>query len=385
MKFVIPAMALLMLISLPAGAQAKKKRAKAKAKPVVAEPKESDKFMEMLDNTQKLFVIDSAAVGRSKEAAAIPLSKDMGEVVEYNKVFADKPLPGVYLYMNGFGNKCFYAVSDTTGVSKVFSREKLNGKWQQPHQIKGLSDDLRFINYPFMKSDGETFYFSAKLAEGLGGYDIYVSKYDSEEDRFLQAENLGLPYNSYDDDYLYEEDDVNGFAWFASTRRQPDGQACVYTIKTADKRANYDADDYDEHELIALAKLTRIRSTWATPEQREAAMRQFRGIRHVAADGGQATGDGMFFVDDELGYDSADSFTTPEGKKLFGTLRALEAKRDALAGQLDAKRKEYHAADSKRRPALRSEILKGEDDMASLLAQIRTTANGIRRAEQPKK
>ena len=54
-----------------------------------------------------------------------------------------------------------------------------------------------------MTSDGETLYFAAMSEEGLGGYDIYVTRFDSDEGTFLEAENVGLPYNSFSDDSLF--------------------------------------------------------------------------------------------------------------------------------------------------------------------------------------
>lgn len=384
MKIKVSALALLIAISLPANAQTKKRRISAKAKPVVTVQKESEKFEEMLDNTQRLFVIDSTVVGKPDAATAIPLAKDMGEVILYNKVFSDKSLPGTYLYMNGFGNKCFYAESDTLGNSRLYCREKLNGKWEKPRQIKGLADDLKYINYPFMKSDGETFYFSAISEEGLGGYDIYVARYDSEDDTFLQAENLGLPYNSYDDDYMYEEDDINGFVWFSSTRNQPEGKACVYTIKSAEKRTNYDADDYDEKELKALAKLSRIRDTWTTPEQRDAAMNKLRSIKAVAHATG-SKGNLSFVVDDELTYNDAESFSSAESRQLYKSLLALEQKKDDLYATLDSKRMELRTRDKQGKSALRAEIAKYEADYDRLLDELKNTANKLRAAEQKKK
>ena len=74
MKVKVSALALLMAISLPANAQTKKRHITAKAKPVVTIQKESEKFEEMLDNTQRLFVIDSTVVGKSDATTAIPVS-----------------------------------------------------------------------------------------------------------------------------------------------------------------------------------------------------------------------------------------------------------------------------------------------------------------------
>ena len=44
---------------------------------------------------------------------------------------------------------------------------------------------MKHINYPFMTSDGETFFFAAKADDGLGGYDIFMTRYDPDEGKFF--------------------------------------------------------------------------------------------------------------------------------------------------------------------------------------------------------
>ena len=59
-------------------------------------------FDEMMDNTQKLFVIDSIVIDKAAALTAIPQSNDLGKTMACNAYFNDQSLPGVYLYVNGF-------------------------------------------------------------------------------------------------------------------------------------------------------------------------------------------------------------------------------------------------------------------------------------------
>lgn len=91
----------------------------------------------------------------------------------------------------GFGGKDLY--KSTRGA---------DGKWGTP---VNLGPD---INTPFdedgptLTADGSELYFSSKGHNSMGGYDIFVSKFDG--DKFGKAENMGYPINSMSDDiYLF--------------------------------------------------------------------------------------------------------------------------------------------------------------------------------------
>ena len=66
-------------------------------------------YESMLPNTQKLFIIDSTVVDRNRLSDAIPLPKDYGQILPYDKFFNTKKGTDTYVYVNGFGNKCFYS------------------------------------------------------------------------------------------------------------------------------------------------------------------------------------------------------------------------------------------------------------------------------------
>ena len=104
----------------------------------VRKPKPSDKtknteasisgmiYEEMLPNTQKLFIIDSIVVDHSQLSNAIPLPADYGQILPYDEFFNTKKGDSTYVYINGFGNKCFYSEKSSDNTYKLFTRDKLN-------------------------------------------------------------------------------------------------------------------------------------------------------------------------------------------------------------------------------------------------------------------
>ena len=231
-----------------------------------------------------------------------------------------------------------------------------------------------------MTSDGETFFFAAKSDEGLGGYDIYMTRYDSDEGKFLEAENVGLPYNSHDDDFLFVEDDIHDFAWFATTRRQGDGKVCVYTIKTSKKRENYVAEAYNEDELKQLAMLSHIRDTWKSPKQRDDAMKQLEAIRTVAGSNSYSV-ESAFIVNDELAYNDATSFKSAESRSLYAQLMAEQAKLKQLNAAIDGQRVQYRNANGASKAQLAKSIQTNEKIKEKTIDKVRDLTLKIRKLE----
>lgn len=71
----------------------------------------------------------------------------------------------------------------------------------------GLTGD---VNYPYVMPDGVTIYFAAKDYDSLGGYDLFVSRYNMNNDTYLAPERLNMPFNSMYNDYLMVVDEEKG-------------------------------------------------------------------------------------------------------------------------------------------------------------------------------
>lgn len=337
-------------------------------------------FDEMLPNTQRLFIIDSIVVDQSQVLASIPLPKDYGAIVPYNQFFENRPKEDTYVFVNGFGNRCYYALNDTTGTSRFFSCEKVGGEWSQPKEFKSLGEGLTHINYPFMGADGTSLYFAAKSKEGLGGYDIYLTTYDADEGTFLEAENVGLPVNSTSDDFLYVTDDTDSLAWFATTRNQPEGKVCVYTFVPSATRQNYDVAEYSAAKMHGLATISRIRDTWPTPELRQQAVNRLEALRKRAVDTDSEERI-YFIVDDKTIYHHLDDFRSPADRQAFVSLQKKKHTAEKNASELETMRETYHAANNSERRRMSERIRRAERDLNTLTETIATEEKQIRKNE----
>ena len=339
-------------------------------------------FEDMLPNTQKVFVIDSTIVDKDNVLSAIPLPKAYGEFADYDAFFGKKTGNKSYVFVNGFGNRCYYTELGTDSVSRLYMRDRLGDKWGEPVAIKEINDMFTDISYPYMASDGQTLYFAGRSAsEGLGKRDIYMAKYDADEGAFMQAENLGLPFNSSADDYVYIVADADRMAWFATTRRQPAGKACVYAFVPAEQRKNYSEDELSRGKLLSLANLTRIRETWPTPEIRDKAMARLSQLRNKAAASKSGVDNIEFIVNDNTTYTSISQFRSDETRKAF--LDIIRQKNDlaSTTGKLDKLRTQYHGATVAEKTSLARQIAALEDKAATARIGISQSEKSLRRKE----
>lgn len=361
----------------------------------VRKPKPSDKtknteasisgmiYEEMLPNTQKLFIIDSIVVDHSQLSNAIPLPTDYGQILPYDEFFNTKKGDSTYVYINGFGNKCFYSEKSSDNTYKLFTRDKLNNsQWSAPQPVEGLDIPFTEINYPYMTADGTTLYFAAKSEDGLGGYDIYVTSYDPESGKFLKAENVGLPFNSNKDDFLYVEDDTDGLAWFASNRRQPEGKVCIYTITLSATRQNYNSD-IDETTLRNYAAITSIKDTWSSEESRQKAMEKLQKARaRMNVDKEKDNGSHInFVINDEVEYTDLNNFSSDKNRQLYQSILKKEQQLNDVKGQLEQLRLKYHSAAKSERDKLSVQILNAEKEQESLKQTIKNETNSLRKSE----
>ncbi len=338
--------ALALAVSTTMSAQTKAK-ATAKKRPAntanVMSAKTKAIYNDMLENTQRIFFVDSMVIDKDSVLNAIYLPTTYGKYIKYDDFFNTTGNDGAYVYVNGFQNKCFYTELGTDSISRLFTRDRIGGKWGEPHEIDELNSKFKDISYPFMSSDGVTLYFSGISDDGLGKRDIYLSKYDADEGKFLNAENIGLPFNSQADDFIFVEADADSLAWFATTRRQTDGKACVYTFVPPATRTNYDADEMPESRLHNYAAITRIRETWPTPEIRQQMMQHIERVKERL--GRNAESRRMaFVVNDKTTYHDISQFASAETRNLYQQIVRMQESTEKLADDIEAARKKYHAS-----------------------------------------
>jgi hypothetical protein len=361
---------LAILLSLPMVAQKRKRNTKPKPAPVVEEPQEDPRITNMREMTQQIIIVDSIVVNKDQFLASIRLSSECGQLMNTGAFFRNQ-LQGT-LYLNEMGNKVYFSQPDGH-QQQLYTADKLGNEWSKPQPLQGLSEGIDEASYPFMLTDGLTFYFAGKGEESIGGYDIFMTRYDSRSGSFLKPENIGMPFNSEANDYMYAIDEANRIGYFVSDRRQPEGKVCIYIFIPSDTRKTYDNSKYTEEQIRNFADIASIADTWGNGTERKAALDRIKSKYATHDVPGQlvSTGDAA----------SAVEFHSKEANSLYQKLLKEQNALDIVNSSLDMLRQKYHKANASERNRMKSEILKLEEQALQLNASVKQLTKATRNAE----
>ena len=361
---------LAILLSLPMAAQKRKRNTRPKPAPVVEEPQEDPRITNMREMTQQIIIVDSIVVNKDQFLASIRLSSECGQLMNTGAFFRNQ-LQGT-LYLNEMGNKVYFSQPDGH-QQQLYTADKLGNEWSKPQPLQGLSEGIDEASYPFMLTDGLTFYFAGKGEESIGGYDIFMTRYDSRSGSFLKPENIGMPFNSEANDYMYAIDEANRIGYFVSDRRQPEGKVCIYIFIPSDTRKTYDNSKYTEEQIRNFADIASIADTWGNGTERKAALDRIKSKYATHDIPGQlvSTGDAA----------SAVEFHSKEANSLYQKLLKEQNALDIVNSNLDMLRQKYHKANASERNRMKSEILKLEEQALQLNTSVKQLTKATRNAE----
>ena len=371
---------------LPLSVCAQKKKRRSVKKPVVEVPVEDPRITNMREMTQKIVIIDSIVVPKQEILSVIRLSQETGSITSCEQFFGKRD-EGM-LFLNEMGNKIYFSQPDDSLRLQLFTSDKLGGQWSRAQAVKGISEGISEASFPFMLTDGTTFYFAGKGAESIGGYDIFFTRYDAHSSSFLRPENIGMPFNSEANDYMFAIDEFNRIGYFVSDRRQPEGMVCVYVFIPSESRTTYDPAIYTEQQIRDFADIARIADTWGNGAERKAALARWKSIdskthskKGLGAKGQKANEESLLIINDALTYSSVNDFRSPEAKSLYKQLVEARQQLGMLESELDKTRQYYAKANTAERNTLREEIISAEQDVLRLNAQIKKLEKEARNAE----
>ena len=324
--------ALLLLALLPT-TMAAQRRGKAAKNVKVEEPEEDPRITQMRAATQKVMFIDSMVVDKLDFMSHIPLSPHIGKLTQEG---------GMGTFTNEMGDHRL----TTTADSAIASTDFIGNRWTTPQDIAGIGTAA--AANPFLMPDGITLYFAQKGEKSIGGYDIFVTRYDSEKGIFLKPENLGMPFASEADDLFYAIDEFNQLGYFVTDRRQPRGKVCIYVFIPNERRQTYATEAYSEEQMKALAGISSIADTWTSKQARNEAKER---LAQAMAGKGRKTTDAT-----------------------GGATTELDNMRHELSVQtaaLNIMRQQYASAGEEERATLRIKILGAEQQLEQLQLDIR--------------
>lgn len=374
---------LLILLALGASAQ-RKRRVKTPPPPTpeeLAEMARQENYERKLQVTERVTFIDSMLLKKEEVMDMLYLGNENGSVASYAKFFnvKEKDTLDCTLFRSQLGDKIIYAQPDTAAVLHLYASEMIGQKWCEPVLLPGLEDTVSH-NYPFMLADGTTLYYASKSEEGLGGYDIYMTRWDSDTQRFFKPENIGMPFNSAANDYLYLVDEFNQLGWFVTDRGQGGDTVCVYCFIPNETRRIYDTSTMGRDTLVALANINSIRDTWTDQERVKDALNRLDILRTKSKKSAQSQF--HFIVNDRITYTNLSQFRNEESRKLANKWLKLVDERNKASERLEELRKQYSVSRPEKKAELAASILALEQKYEKLITDVRSMEKEIRIFEQ---
>lgn len=380
--------ALLMMLPLSMDAQRKRGTSKTKAKPkpkvTIVDTEFDERLEDMRGSTQKVMFVDSVVVSKSSLLKSLNIPDEAGSVQPYNDFFNATDQPNAVVYVNQLRNKCVFS-KFTDGGWDLYSSEMIGGKWSNAVPLKGLDvigDDVD-INWPFLLTDGMTLYFAAKGDDSIGGYDIFMTRYDASTDSYMKPENIGMPFNSTANDYFFIVDEYDGVGWFATDRNQSEDKVCIYSFVLNAVRENYNVEEYSPEQLLQLSELHSISQTWTDLHSRKKALdllseiskRKFARI---------AKTDFVFVINDKHTYTSLKDFRSQDAAARYMQLKELIDKKAKLDSSMEQARAAYPTASPSQKEQLKTQLLAAERQSEKYEREINELTKSVRLLESSK-
>lgn len=146
-----------------------------------------------------------------------------------------------------------------------FSKLGENSRWGVPKNLGEIINTSGDEMSPFIHFDGKTLYFSSDGLPGMGGFDIYLSRLNSDSS-WTTPKNLGYPINTFSDEtglviesgglkayFSSKRDDKNGknIFWFNLPESSRPNPVAYLKGKVSDKESGQNL--VADYELINLS------------------------------------------------------------------------------------------------------------------------------------
>lgn len=359
-------------------ALAKKKQPTEEAEKVLEKSKTN---FRMLKGVEEVCVIDSFVVDKANFLSAYKMSEESGKLYTFNDYFKTEGNHPGTVYQTELGNKVYYSEAGKNERLDIFSQNKLIDEWSKGVTLPGSINESGNTNYPFVMADGVTIYYASDGESSIGGYDIFVTRYNTNTDTYLTPENVGMPFNSPYNDYMYVLDEFNELGWFASDRYQPEGKVCIYVFIPNSSKQIYNYEAMPPKEIIALAQLHSLSDTWKNKQAVEDAKQRLEAIiNHKPQE--RKVSDFDFIIDDQRTYHQLSDFRSPQAKELFRKYQQLESACNQQEGKLEALRQTYAKASKEEKAKMAPSMLDLEKRIQQMGGELNAQAIEVRNTEK---
>lgn len=338
----------------------------------------------MVCNCEMVCFIDSFVVDEKDFLSTYKMGADAGRVATCAEYFDDAELLG-HINETERGMDIFFSDEndDDEPQLKLFRRSKVGNDWGKVMPVEGI-DTKGNDDYPYLLADGVTLYFASDGQGSIGGYDIFVSRMNTETGRFYRPENIGMPFNSTANDYMMAINEVANLGWFATDRNQPEGKVCVYVFVPNNNSRRVNVNEIGYERALAIANLSSIADTQVDGDVVRNARRQMTMLIY-AQDAADKSGDFLFVIDDFNSYKTIGDFKSNAARELFQEWQKEVENHENDIRRLDDYRDEYASASVTEKEKMRDVILELENKIENDAIALKLKEYEVRRLEQEEK
>lgn len=338
---------------------------------------------DMLRGTERVIFVDSFKVARKNALATIKLSAEAGQWIPTSSVSGQLPTRyaeiGQATYINELKDRMFYAAADTVRHPKrIYTAYRQGNAWSTPQRLEGTAEEWTDQDNPFVMPDGVTLYFAAQGEESLGGYDLFVTRYNTETKQFLKAENLGMPFNSTANDYMLAIDETLNLGWLVTDRFQKPDTVCVYVFVPSESREVYELNDNTFDKVLRVARLSSISATQYDRKAVKAAKQRLQNAFERSS--GSNVGGSFYVINDNTVYTSLAQFRSDAARRIAEQSDVVKRQIDELLEKRDAL--QLDVAQGKRSKEVMNQLRQINEMLPQLRKQYDTLCKNMRKAEK---
>lgn len=340
---------------------------------------QANRELKYMRRVEKIVIIDSVVVPKKDLLTVYSMGNENGSLSMTQQMIKDSKTSEGTAYRTEMGDKLYYSDIDDFGKLQLHIRYKMQEDWSNPTVLDNLMEGDN--NYPFVSSDGITIYFANNGTGGLGGYDIYVTRFSTNNDRYLSPENLGMPFNSTANDYMMAIDEISGLGWFATDRNQPDSLVCVYTFIPNENKQYYDYETDNRRTILSAANISSIAATQTDQEAVRKAQKALFAANLQKAQNSSGIPAFTFIIDDFTDYHHLKDFKNPEARKLFEEWQKKRENLTKLTSKIEEQRTLYTRSSQKERERMAPQLIKLEKQHEELETEVNGMEKRIRNTE----
>lgn len=332
--------------------------------------KKAENAAHLMGRVEDIEIIDSVVVNKAEFLKFYKFNSELGTLSQESiKINGHKKADKIK-YTTQRQDRVYF--SDTIkGNVNIFTSYKLLDSWTQPVSISEIINSHANENYPFLLADGVTVYYASDGENSIGGYDLFITRYNPTTDSYLAPENIGMPFNSPYNDYMMVIDEQRKLGWFATDRYQPTGKVMIYTFIPNEVKAIIHSEDKEYIRQVAALKsyhkvmASSIESTTENENQLVRTDKQFE-----------------FIVNDTIVYTNINQFKSKDAVKLWNDLHNFSVELNNKAKELSDLRSRYSKTDNvSDRTVMAPKIMDLERKNLEMKNQLSEKMNQVRKVE----